>query len=479
MTTTRFRSTGTPDTGARSGAPKVHVVTFGCQMNKYDSLLVEGRFVQRGYETTAELDQADVVLFNTCSVREHAEERTFSWLGELKRAKHARPELVIGVMGCMAQRVEGDIFSRAPQVDIVCGTRRLQDLPELVDDLRAARADAGAGGSRAPSAATRILATEMDGQVAVDRSQEAYAGGRSGFLTVMRGCDLNCTYCIVPAVRGRVRSLPVDALVDEARWMVDAGAQVITLLGQTVNSYGEDFEKPGSGAPRHRGRQGRPSLADLIYRLQELEGLERIRFITGHPAYLTPALAEAVRDCDKAERFLPLPAQAGSDRMLKAMKRGYTLDLYRRRMDMLREIVPDIELSSDWIVGFCGETEEDYLGSERFLEEQQFAVNYIFKYDPRPTTHAAEELVDDVPTEVKKERNARLLAKAEIVALARLQRHVGKTRRVFVEGEGRKPGRVTGRTEHGLPVSLAGGAELVGTSVEVTIATATAFGLGA
>ena len=477
MTTTRFRTlegAGDASSKAPEDAPKVHVVTFGCQMNKYDSLLVEGRFVDRGYRTTSELEDADVVLFNTCSVREHAEDRTVSWLGELKRAKRARPDLVIGVMGCMAQRIEGDVFSRAPQVDIVCGTRRLQDLPELVDELRSARAEQAEGPS---GRGARILATEMDGDVIVDRSQEAYTGGRAGFLTVMRGCDLNCTFCIVPTVRGRVKSRPIEALVDEARWMVDSGAQVVTLLGQTVNSYGEDFEKPGPGQPRHRGRQGRPSLADLVYRLQELDGLERIRFITGHPAYLTPALAEALRDCDKAERFFPLPAQAGSDRVLKAMKRGYTVDLYRRRMEMLREIVPDIELASDWIVGFPTETEEDYLATEAFLEEQGFAVNYIFKYDPRPTTHAAEELVDDVPQEVKKDRNNRLLRKSEEVALARLQRHVGQTRRVFVEGDGRQPGRVVGRTEHGLPVSFRGEAALVGTTVPVAIESATAFGM--
>jgi tRNA-2-methylthio-N6-dimethylallyladenosine synthase len=376
-------------------------------------------------------------------------------------------------MGCMAQRVEEEIFARAGQVDIVCGTRQLQRLPELVEDLRARRA-AGAGADRA----ARVLAVDMDAEVAVDRSDEVYAGGRAGYLTVMRGCDLNCTYCIVPAVRGRVASRPIEDLVREARWMVEQGAQVVTLLGQTVNSYGEDFAKPGPGEPRGAGRQGRPSLADLLRRLQRLDGLERIRLITLHPAYLTDALASALADCDKADRFLPLPAQSGSDRILRAMKRGYTTDLYRRRMDALRERVPDVELSSDWIVGFPGESDADFALSEALLAEQGFVVNYVFKYDPRPTTHAAEELADDVPDEVKKARNQRLLALSERVALARLQRHVGTTAHVYVEDSApRRAGRVVGRSTHGLPVTLDGGPELVGRTVAVAVEDATAFGL--
>ena len=447
------------------------MVTFGCQMNKYDSLLVEGRFARRGWRTTASMGEADVILFNTCSVRDHAEERVWSWLGELKREKQRRPELVVGVMGCMAQRVEETIFSRAGHVDIVCGTRRIQHLPELVDELFERR-----GQGLLPREA-RLLATETDSPVAVERAGEAYAGGRHGYLAVMRGCNLGCTFCVVPAVRGPVQSRPIDDLVREARWMVAGGCQVITLLGQTVNSYGEDMPRPGPGEPRRRGRQGRPSLADLLYRLQEIEGLVRIRLVTLHAAYVTRALAVSLRECTKCDRFLPLPAQHGSDSMLRAMKRGYTLDLYRRRADLLREELGDIELGSDWIVGFPGESEAQFETCERFLEEQGFVVNYVFQYSQRSGTRAA-GLPDDVPEAKKRERNQRLLRVAERVQAARLAAHVGTERPVFVERVSDKhPGVLLGRTRHNLPVRFRGEAELLGRDVSVAIEEASAYGL--
>lgn len=472
MSLTRFQSK-VLDEGARpvGSAPRVHVVTFGCQMNKYDSLLAEGRFRARGYVTTETPDDADVLLFNTCSVRDHAEERVYSWLGELKHAKASRPDLVIGVMGCMAERVEDDLFRRAKHVDIVCGTRQFQHLPELVDEIRARRADSGTMNAR--------LVATGEGVVAVERAGEPYTGGRVGFLAVMRGCDLNCTFCIVPSVRGRVQSRPIDDLVREAQWMVENGAQVITLLGQTVNSYGEDLPAPAAGEPGQRGRQGRASLADLLYRLQDVKGLVRIRMITAHAAYATRALAEAIRDCSKVERFLPLPAQHGSDRILKAMKRGYTSDLYRQRAAMLREIVPDLQLGSDWIVGFPTETDAEYAECEAVLAEQQFSVNYVFKYDPRPSTRAADEFTDDIPAEVKQERNQRLLQASEVVQAARLRQEIGREHTVFVEElSTKRPGTVKGRTRTGLPVNLRAADETLGTEVSVKIEEASAYGLG-
>lgn len=479
MTLPRFRSrdaatpAATPDsTPAGSAEPSVHVVTFGCQMNKYDSLLVEGRFVKSGYRVTADLDDADVVLFNTCSVREHAEERALSWVGELKRAKERRPDLVVGVMGCFAQRAQDEIFRRAPHVDVVCGTRRFQHLPELVAEVRARR---GSPDARRRSD-MRVLDAGMDDEVAVARAGEPYTGGLHGYLAVMRGCDLNCTYCIVPRTRGRVQSRPIADLVDEARWMVGGGCRAITLLGQTVNSYGEDLAAPGPGE-RGRGRGGRPSLADLIEALQGVEGLARIRLVTLHAAYVTRALAEALRDCDKADRFLPLPAQSGSDRILRAMKRGYTTDLYRERVELLRSIVPDVELGSDWIVGFPSETDADHAASESFLAEIGFVQNYVFKYDPRPET-AAHERADDVSASTKKARNQALLALSERVGLARMQAHLGRELDVFVEQvRERDRALVLGRTRHNLPISLAGDPSLVGTTVRAVANDASAYGL--
>ncbi|MEM7307230.1 MAG: tRNA (N6-isopentenyl adenosine(37)-C2)-methylthiotransferase MiaB [Planctomycetota bacterium] len=473
MTLTRFQSKGTEGADeARAGsstAPAVHLVTFGCQMNKYDSLLVEGRFTRRGYRVAGSLDEADVVLFNTCSVRDHAEERVYSWVGELKRAKEANPELVIGIMGCMAQRAGDDIVRRAGHVDLVCGTRQLQHLPDMVEELFERRAEA--------AGTARVASLDMDTEVAVERAGEPYTGGLSGYLAAMRGCDLNCTFCIVPRTRGRVQSRPIEALVDEARWMVSGGARVVTLLGQTVNSYGEDLPKPGPGAPKMRGRQGRPSLADLLYALQEVDGLARIRLITLHPSYVTPALAEAIRDCPKVERFLPLPVQSGSDDVLRRMKRGYTTDLYRRRVDILREAVPDLELGTDWIVGFPGETDADFERTLDFAAEIGFSQGYVFKYDPRPET-AAHAFDDDVARDVKKARNQALLRRVEEVGLGRMERWLGREVEVFVdEVSPRREGFVTGRTAHSLPIQLPGDASLVGSTVRATVDHATGFGL--
>jgi tRNA-2-methylthio-N6-dimethylallyladenosine synthase len=501
MTLTRFQSKASPpEVDGPRAAPKVHVVTFGCQMNKYDSLLAEGRFKRRGYTTTEKIDEADVVLFNTCSVRDHAEERTYSWLGELKRAKEQRPDLVIGVMGCMAQRVGEEIFARAGHVDIVAGTRQFANLPELVDRVRDARAEREAGAvdahadllegtsgeravrsrrtrsKRAP--APRILATGMEDALALDRADEPYDKSLHAYLTVMRGCDLNCTYCIVPTVRGRVMSYPIEHLVREAEWFVAQGARVITLLGQTVNSYGEDFAAPAAGEKRGLGRQGRPSLADLLYRLQEIRDLARIRLITLHPSYVTEALARAIAECDKVDRFLPLPAQSGSDAILRAMKRGYTVDLYRKRVDMLRARVPDIELGSDWIVGFPGESDADFEESVELLAEQGFSTNYVFKYDPRPGTSAFAGQADDVSEDVKRARNQRLLAKSEEVGLRALSKHVGSVRAAFVESISTRDAEVlTARTIHNLPVHFRGSSDLLGRTVSLRIDQASAFGL--
>lgn len=450
--------------------PTVHVVTFGCQMNKYDSELVEGRFRRRGYRVVGEGEPADVLLFNTCSVRDHAEERVYSWVGELKRKKASNPDLVIGVLGCMAQRVGEEIFRRAGHVDLVVGTRAFHQLPEMVAELRSARA--GAVGADRP----RRIDLALDASPDAARDGETFGGGLHAYLAVMRGCDLNCTFCVVPRTRGRVLSRPIDELVAEARWLVAQGARVITLLGQTINSYGEDLAPPEPHQPKGLGRQGRASLADVLYRLQSVEGLERIRLITAHAAYVTPALARALRECDKCDRFLPLPAQSGSDRLLKAMKRGYTTELYRDRVALLRAELPDIELASDWIVGFPGETDLDFAQSESFLAEQGFVQNYVFKYSPRPDTHAGEVLADDVAESVKSERNQRLLRAAERTQLDRLQRNVGRRARAFVEQRGER-GLLRARTIHNLPIAFEGGDELIGRSVDLDVQNATPFGL--
>ncbi len=472
MTLPRVHTRPDEPAGGPARAPAVHVVTFGCQMNKYDSLLVEGRFRSRGYRLTEDMDAADVILFNTCSVREHAEERVYSWLGELRSARERRPDLVVGVLGCMAQRAEAEIFRRAGHVDIVCGTRKLQHLPELVAEVRARRA-----ARTTPRREQRLLEVGVDEEVAVERAGERYAGGLVGYLTVMRGCDLNCTFCIVPRVRGRVQSRPIPELVREARWMVAGGARVITLLGQTIDAYGEDLPVPGALEPQGRGRNGRTGLADLLYALQELEGLERIRLVTLHPSYASRQLARAIAECTKVDRFLPLPAQSGSDAVLRRMRRGYTCALYRERVACLREEVPDLELGSDWIVGFPGESGEDFAASLEFLGEMGFVQNYVFQYSPRPGTRAF-AFVDDVLPEVKRARHQELLRTAEQVALLSHQRRIGRVFPVFAEERGAEEGAwLRGRSLHNLPVTFPGGPELIGRMVQVRVEDASSFGL--
>ncbi|MAW59696.1 MAG: tRNA (N6-isopentenyl adenosine(37)-C2)-methylthiotransferase MiaB [Planctomycetes bacterium] len=414
---------------SRSDARSFHLRVFGCQMNFYDGELMRASLLGRGYQESADPDQADVVLFHTCSVREGAEERVHGLLGELRRAKRERPDLVIGVIGCMADREGKELFDREPHVDIVCGSRHFPQLDSFID---------------------RVLGGEErvcelgEAHSAVDAPVRDLSGRPahwSAHVAVMRGCDLNCTYCIVPSVRGRVESRPLVEIVDEVKRLVDQGVTEVHLLGQTVDSYGRDLPS-----------DERPSLARLLDELAPIDELLRLRMITLHPSYVDAELADAMARSPQFMRFLPIPLQAGSDRVLKAMKRGYNTSLYRKRVDLLRERMPDLELISDWIVGFPGETDEDYLESERMLREIGFLQSYVFQYSPRPGTRAY-EIEDNVPTEVKKERNNRLLALQRKLAYAKSPHEVGKrTRTMLEQGAKRHPGHWAGRTHTGHPV---------------------------
>jgi tRNA-2-methylthio-N6-dimethylallyladenosine synthase len=463
--------------------PKLHLVTFGCQMNKYDSELVAGKFRAEGFGTTEDPAEADVVAVNTCSVRGGAEDRVYGRLGELKRLKRRNPRLVVAILGCQAQREGAELLRRAPHVDLVVGTREFPRLPELVKRVQAGESP--------------ILALDEGADVRVERRSRAETSP-SAYLAVMRGCDLNCTFCVVPLTRGRVRSRTMDDVVEEARWLVAGGAREIVLLGQTVNAYGYDLASPteaealgyrkvltdgGSGVPEYAGGAPAvnplallsaagpaPRLANLVRRLGEIPGVDRIRLVTNHVAYLDDALTAALAEVPQAMPFLPIPAQHGSDRILRAMRRGYTTDLYRRRIDKLRARVPGIELSSDWIVGFPGETDEDLEKSCAFLEEQRFAQNFVFKYSPRPET-AAYELPELDDADLSR-RHARLLDVAEKVQAAVWKRYVGATRPVLVERATDRPGRVSGRTPENLEVSFEGPPSLAGEIVDVKIESA-------
>lgn len=453
-------------------------------MNKYDSELLAGRLRARGYESTEVPADADVVAINTCSVRGGAEDRVYGRLGELKRLKRQRPDLVVAVLGCQAQREGADLLRRAPHVDIVAGTREFQRLPELIQRVRA--------GERP------IIALDENAEVVVERTERADSSP-AAFIAVMRGCDLNCTFCIVPSTRGRVKSRTAEDIVEEARWLVANGVREISLLGQTVNSYGYDLASPseaeamgyrralaegGSNIPEYDDLSRAvaadglekpmiPRLANLIVRLAALPGLDRIRLVTNHVAYLDDALVAALAEVPQAMPFLPLPAQSGSDRILKEMRRGYTVDTYRRRIDRLRARVPGIELSSDWIVGFPGETDAEFQKSCDFLREIGFAQNFIFRYSPRPETAAFER--DTLPEEIVAARNAELLKVAAEVQQRRWARYIHSTRDVLAEKPGNDPGTLVGHTPEYLEVHFEAPASAVGDILPVVIREAGAF----
>ena len=372
---------------------------FGCQMNVYDGELMRAAFLKRGWREAAEDEPAALYLFHTCSVREQAEERVHGLLGELRRRKREAPDTVVAVVGCMADREGVALFEREPHVDIVCGSRHFPRLPDLVE---------------------RVVGGE-------ERVCELGDAVERVHLAVMRGCDLNCTYCVVPGVRGRVESRPAVEIVDEIRRLVDDGVREVHLLGQTVDAYGRELP-----------RDERPSLASLLRALDEVDGLERVRLITLHPSYVDAELAAAMAASPKFMRFLPVPLQSGSDAVLRAMKRGYTMDLYRQRIGLLREAMPDLELVSDWIVGFPGETDADFAASETAMREIGFLQSYVFQYSPRPGT-SAYALEDDVPAAVKAERNHRLLALQKEIARERTPAMVGRRSTLLLERQADGP----------------------------------------
>ncbi len=389
---------------------KVLVYTFGCQMNKLDSELVLSALRGAGYTVTDRLEEADVVLFNTCSVREHAEERVYSRLGALKRLKQNKPELLIGVLGCMAQKDGAEILRRAPHVDLVCGTRMFPRIADLLD--RSAKL-------RGP-----VLALEDDVNVSYHRVPRDRPNRFQAYVSVMRGCDNFCSYCVVPYVRGREVSRPFAVIVDEVRRLVDDGCVEVTLLGQNVNSYGKSLD-------------GNADLPGLVGKLQEIEGLHRIRFITSHPKDITRKILEAMRDSSKVCEYLHMPAQSGSDDILGAMRRGYTAARYRELVATAREMVPGVAISSDFIVGFPGETEADFERTVELARDCRFQNSFVFKYSPRRGTHAA-QLADDVPREEKRRRNNVLLREQEKISFESHRQYLGRTVEVLVEGPSKK-----------------------------------------
>jgi len=437
-----------------SNTRTLYVETFGCQMNELDSELVIGTLRRRGFTLTDERDAADLVLFNTCAVREHAEDKVWSRLGQLRIVKRTRPDMMIGVLGCMANEWKQKILRRAPHVDMVVGTRDFGDIGRFVDELDR---------DRAP-----IVAADLTRPVDVERDITLRPERHSAFVTVMRGCDFSCTYCIVPSTRGDETSRPVEELKDEVYRLAADGVKEVTLLGQTVDSYGKGLT--------WRGR--RPDLGDLMEAIHDAPGLERIRFVTSHPQLMREPILRRVAELPKACEYLHMPAQSGSDAVLKRMRRGYTVQRYREIAERARAIVPGVEIASDFIVGFPGETEADFEATLALARELEFSQAYIFKYSPRPGTDAA-LLEDDVPEEAKRERNNRLLEVQEAVQRKKNAALLGRTLEVLCEGRSRNDARrLAGRTRQNRIVVFEGDEEAyLGKLVPVTISDATPFAL--
>lgn len=471
-----------------------YLETWGCQMNVLDSELVAGRLRAMGYEPVGRPDEAALVVLNTCSVRQHAEDKVLSRLGELGRLKRRRPGLIIAVIGCMAQRAREALLEACPQVDVLCGPGELHRVPALIADVAEARAreDRRARAvaltveqSRRVPAERRNL--EFDSLEALDRSRDPGLGGAGAqaYIRVQRGCDKFCTFCVVPFTRGPERSRPPSHIVEEARRLADRGVREVTLLGQTINSY----------VYRENGQ--RAGLADLLERVAAIEGIRRVRFITSYPGDWDVRIFEAMRDIPEVCEYLHIPAQSGSDAVLRRMKRQYSVGRYEALVGMAREMVPGISLAGDFIVGFCGETEEDFEQTVGLVERVRYKNIFVFKYSDRPGTAAHRRLADDVPEEVKRRRNHELLRVQAAISLEENQRWIGRRVEVLVEGpskaaqaarralergardggDWRDANQLTGRTRQDHIVVFSDDRARPGEFVEVEITAATALTL--
>ncbi|MBM4076617.1 MAG: tRNA (N6-isopentenyl adenosine(37)-C2)-methylthiotransferase MiaB, partial [Planctomycetes bacterium] len=410
---------------------------------------------------------ADTILFNTCSVREHAEHKIYSALGRLKYSKQSRPNQVIGVLGCMAQKDQELIFQRAPHVDLVVGTGQLAEVPRLIDAARQNR--------------ERSLAVSLDrkegSKLAVSDSFQSYDPLREpqmrptphqAFVRIMIGCDKFCTYCVVPMTRGPEQSRPPKDILHEVKVLADQGVKEVTLLGQTVNSY------------RHIQEGKQYGLAELLELIHEVDGIVRLKFVTNYPKDMTDDLLMAVRDFSKCAQYLHVPAQSGCNDVLKRMKRGYTVEDYRDMFGRVRSILPKAAVSSDFIVGFCGETDEAHQKSLDLIRECRFKNSFIFKYSPRPGTKAFDLQADDIPEEIKKQRNNEMLSLQNQISAEDNAEFIGAEVEVLVEGisktESKKqvptaagPVQLTGRTSCDRIVVFEGNPRLAGSLAQIQI----------
>jgi tRNA-2-methylthio-N6-dimethylallyladenosine synthase len=422
---------------------RYHVTTFGCQMNEHDSERMKGMLESIGYGEASERAEADLILFNTCSIRESADNRFIAHLGEAKRLKGENPERIVGVGGCWAQSVKDEVFERFPFVDVAFGPGQIHRLAEFLtqDSL---------------TAQGYFEFEDFSGHLPAKRAREFQA-----WVQISQGCNCVCSYCIVPSTRGREVSRPPDELVAELEGLAADGVREVTLLGQNVNSYGRDLP-----------REKRVSFAELLARVDAIPGIDRIRYTSPHPKDVREDLIRAHAELPALCEHIHLPLQSGSSRILKAMRRTYDRDRYLARVAQIREHVPDCALTTDIIVGFPGETEADFAATLEVVDEVAYDGAFTFVFSPRRGTEAA-TLVDQVPHAVKRERMGRLVELVQRRARERGQRFVGRTMEVLVEGPSRTdPSRLRGRTRHNKTVNFDGTASS-GELVEVEISAAT------
>jgi len=426
-------------------SPKLHIKTFGCQMNEYDSQkMLDVLHDAQGFELTDDAEQADVLLLNTCSIREKAQEKVFHQLGRWRPLKEKNPGVMIGVGGCVASQ-EGDaIRQRAPFVDVVFGPQTLHRLPEMLQQAKKEQA-----------AVVDVSFPEIE---KFDRLPEPRAEGPTAFVSVMEGCSKYCTFCVVPYTRGTEISRPFDDVIAEVAELALQGVREINLLGQNVNAY--------------RGQMHDGELADLallIRYVAAIDGIDRIRFTTSHPVEFSDSLIEAYRDVPQLVSFVHLPVQSGSDSILLQMKRGHSAWEYKQKIKKLREARPDITISSDFIIGFPGETDEDFEHTMKLITDIDFDQSFSFIYSRRPGTPAA-DLEDDVPHEVKQARLARLQNQINNQAMRYSRQMVGTVQSVLVERTSKKDDRqLAGRTENNRVVNFSGPTGLIGEFVDVLI----------
>jgi tRNA-2-methylthio-N6-dimethylallyladenosine synthase len=458
----------------------IYLETFGCQMNELDSELVTGQLKSLGYGFTTDPATADVMLYNTCSVREHAEQKVWSRLGDLKARKAEQPELVVGVLGCMAERDGTDLIKRMPVVDILCGPGELDKLPALLDNAVRTRAvivaderqyklpaERSAGAVALQGNSSRrsgTLSAAEDRLELLDLSRAISAtdqAGGSAYVRITRGCNKFCTYCVVPFTRGAEVHRPPDHIVEECQRLADAGVVEVTLLGQTVNHYRfehgsavvvDGLTQPQKGRSYNGGHRRDPfagaqttTFADLLRRIHdEVPAIQRLRFVTSYPRDFGDDVLEVIRHHPRICRYLHVPGQSGSDRILKLMNRGYTVGEYVEFLDRVRahldqpEIGRPVMISGDFIVGFPTETDGDFAATVALVNRARYKNCFIFKYSPRPGTIAYDKIADDVPDEVKRRRNNELLAVQSGISEAVMQEQVGRTFSVLVEGLSRR-----------------------------------------